>query len=153
MPNTYIWPTCQKGTPNTHIWSCSKLQSHQKGPTLTYVMEGTESSHHDIMAYPYIWHGRNLILSPWNNGLLLYRPWKEVNTLTMMEWLALTSAMEGTKSSHHDGITCTHIWPGRNQILHPHQKAPHSQTELPGNGPGVSTLPESESCPYIYPTW
>ena len=35
-PSTYIWPARQKGTPNTHIWSCSKLQSHQKGPALTF---------------------------------------------------------------------------------------------------------------------
>ena len=35
-PSTYIWPACQKGTPNTHIWSCSKLQSHEKGPALTF---------------------------------------------------------------------------------------------------------------------
>ena len=37
-------------------------------------------------------------------------------------------------------------------MLHPRQNGPQSLTELPGNGPGTSTLPESGSCPYICPT-
>ena len=35
--------------------------------------------------------------------------WKELNPLTMIEWPALTSNMEGTKSSHHDRMARTYI--------------------------------------------
>ena len=35
--------------------------------------------------------------------------WKELNPLTMTEWLSLTSYMEGTESSHHDRMAYTHI--------------------------------------------
>ena len=53
-PSTYIWPARQKGMPNTHIWSCSKLQSHQKCPTLTFTsMIGTINYH--------LWNGSTLI--------------------------------------------------------------------------------------------
>ena len=53
-PSTYIWPSHQKGKPSTHIWSCSKLQSHQKGPALTF------TSTIGIINY-HLWNGSALI--------------------------------------------------------------------------------------------
>ena len=35
--------------------------------------------------------------------------WKELNPLTMKEWPTLTFDIEGTESSHHDRMACTHI--------------------------------------------
>ena len=40
--------------------------------------------------------------------------WKELNPLTMIEWPALTSDMEGTKSSDHERMVHTYISHGRN---------------------------------------
>ena len=45
--------------------------------------------------------------------------WKELNPLTMIEWPALTSDMEGTESSHHERMDCTYIGHGRKLILSP----------------------------------
>ena len=71
--STYIWPAHQKGTPSTHIWSCSKLQSHQKGPVLTF----TSMIGH---TYYHLWNGSTLIITSmvghtyyhlWNSSALI----------------------------------------------------------------------------------
>ena len=103
-------------------------------PTLTFDMEGIESSHHDRMARTYIWHGRNWILSPWHNGPHLHLTWKELNPLTMTEWPTLTYDLEGTKSS-------TLI-----------RKAPNPRLSYLVTNQ-VSPLSRGGSCPYICPTW
>ena len=157
--------------PNTHIWSCSKLQSHQKGLALTFtsmighhITNICEMALHLYLTYSSEWHihpGGNTSypsdewLSPRPEPFL--PQWWNISTCSPKPehilpqwWTTLTQA--GTHPTTVMKDFCTHIWPGRNWILHPRLNGPQSLTELPGNGPGASNLLESGSCPYICPT-
>ena len=114
--------------PKSHLgWNhiCSQWWKN----SVLFTQAGTTSAHNDGR-FPHFHPGWNHIHSQW---------WKTL----IQAWAPPTIVMRDL---------CTHIWPGRNWILHPHQNGPQSLTELPGNRPGASTLPESGSFPYICPT-
>ena len=136
----YIWPARQNGYESQHsylTWKELNPLTMIEWPTLTSDMEGTKSSHHERMA---------------PSPILSYLVTDQVPPFSWRMAVAIISDLVGNKSYTLARMACTHIWHGRNWILSPWQNGPQSQIELPSNRPGASTLSESSSFLYIWPT-
>ena len=135
--------------PSTHIWSCSKLQSHQKGPALTFtsmighhITNICEMALHLDLTYSSEWHNSiQARTHPAHNDErfpLFHLGWNHIQ-LTMMEdfylggntsysqWWKVSTLSPRLEShlAHNDGILLSR----REHILLTMMKGFHSFTQ------------------------